>query len=118
MTILKCSSNKKKVDTKLVGVLLPLELHSFFSLYTVAKGITKTTIVNDELKNWVHSTQICGDDENELIKEIVVKIRAKWNTVKIKTPGKTLWDFKRELKTELRLKGISEQHIIQIIKSV
>jgi hypothetical protein len=118
MTILKSSSNKKKVDTKLVGVLLPRELHAFFSLYTVAKCCTKTIIIIDELHDWANTVQMCGDDETELIKEVIVRIREKWNTEKIKTPEKTMWDFKRSLKTELRMKGISETHITQIIKGI
>ncbi len=116
MTILR--SNTKRIDTKLVGVLLPMELHAYFSLYTVAKGITKTVIIKDELNNWAHATQLCGEIEEELIKEIIEKIREKWNAIKIKTPEKSIKDFKQELKTELRIKGISEQHINLIMKGI
>ena len=116
--ILKSSSNKEKLNSKIIGVLLPGELHAFFSLYTTAKGLTKTTIVKDELIDWADTMRMCGNDEKELINEIIVKVRHRWNTTKIKTPELTLRDFKRTLKTELRTKGITEQHIETIIKGV
>lgn len=116
MPILKSSSKSKGINGKMVGVLFPMDLHSYFSLFALAKGLTKSTIVKQQMDRWydlsAHATE--GKPEN-LIAELIAKIKDEWDLVKNET---SLIHFKRELKNELRRKGVCEEHIKIILKNI
>jgi hypothetical protein len=113
MPILK-NSGKKGIAGKIVGVVFPKGLHSYFSLFALAKGLTKSIIVTDEMQKWQFQTAK-QEKEDALITEIVLRINEQWESLKYTT---TLSIFKRQLKHELERKGISEQHIIIILKQI
>jgi len=119
MSILKSSSKSKGIDGKLVGIVFPKELHSYFSLFALAKGLTKSIIVKREMERWydLAKNHIEGK-EDILIEEISAKIREEWKVLKIKKPEKSFAAFKKELKSELKRKGIHTENIKLILKNI
>jgi hypothetical protein len=111
MSILKSSSKSKGIDGKMVGVIFPKELHSYFSLFALTKGLTKSIIVKQEMEKWLSNIP----PENDLLNEIIVKIKNEWELLKGNT---SLSSFKRELKRELKQKGACEEHIKTILKNI
>jgi hypothetical protein len=116
MPILK-NSGKKGIAGKIVGVVFPKGLHSYFSLFALAKGLTKSIIVTEEMKKWhFHASKV--DREDVLISELIIRIKAEWELIHGEDPDCTLSIFKRMLKRELIRKGISENHIEIILKQI
>jgi hypothetical protein len=111
MSILKSSSKSKGIDGKMVGVIFPRELHSYFSLFALTKGLTKSTIVKHEMEKWLSIMP----PESILLDEIVVKIKKEWDLVKKEV---SLASFKRELKHELKQKGVCDAHLQIILKNI
>jgi hypothetical protein len=109
MSILKSSSKSKDVDGKMVGVIFPKKLHSYFSLFALTKGLTKSIIVKQEMEKWLTTMP----SENVLLEELILKIKNEWELVK---GNMSLSSFKRELKRELKQKGACEEHIKIILK--
>jgi hypothetical protein len=113
MPILK-NSAKKGIAGKIVGVVFPDGLHSYFSLFATARGLTKSFIVTDMMKKW-HSESLRVAPEEVLISELIERVKEQWVTMRETT---NITVFKRQLKHELSRKGISEKNIIVILKYI
>jgi len=107
----------KRVGYRLVGAQLPLRVHSYISLYTLAKDIGKSDIFIDLLSNWV-SEQKEKDSDEVLIREVIKKIQDLWERYQIKKPKSTILIFKSEVREELVKRGIVPNYIDKILEEV
>jgi hypothetical protein len=113
MSILKSSSKSQGINGKMVGVLFPMELHSYFSLYVLARGLTKSILIKQLMESWMRDHLLTGTSEIELIKELTTRIKTEYEK-----SGSSLVNFKRELKIELDKKGINDNNIKLILKNI
>jgi acetyl-CoA carboxylase alpha subunit len=117
MKILKSSSKGECVSGKIVGAMLPGQLHSYLSLYAVATSQTKTSIVKKELQKWAE-LEMKVNTEDVLVKLLSDKILESWEKFKDEHKKATFSTFKAYIKTELKDKGISYNIIREIFKII
>lgn len=116
MTLLKADTGR--AGYRLVGASLPEEIHNYLTLFTIARGITKTKILKDLLESWIDSQQEKDSDE-ALIKKIVHRANAQWRTERTRRRNpKTFDKFRHELYDELVYKGLTDYHINQILEGI
>lgn len=114
MTILKVRGKSDTIEAnKYVGVYLPQRISCYLTLYSFAKGIPKSSIVQEIMNNWVEELPY-EDQENGLIKQIYTKTLLIWKKKKARHPELLLTAFKEQLIYELEFKGIS----VDIIKKI
>jgi hypothetical protein len=111
------SKSNKQIGGKLVGVILGWDIHSYFSLFSLAKGRTKSIILKEQIENW-YDEKLISDPEETLCNELIQKIKFEWKGLKRMKPDYNIHTFKKELKTELTKRGIQEEHITLILKQI
>ena len=105
----------KRDDYKLVGVQVPPRVHNYLTLYTLAKGTPKSTLLKVMIDDWMDDQLVgVGYTEAVLIKELVCLVNKEWQALKKKKPRATFDEFKSRLKYELTKKGLEEQQIAEI----
>lgn len=107
----------RRANFKLVGASLPPQVHNYISLYTVAKGLNKTSIMKELFENWMKQQKIKGASETALMDLIEKRARIQWQITKTDKTT-TFADFKRILINELGRKGVSEDHINTILQKI
>jgi hypothetical protein len=115
MTILK--TDKHTTSYKLIGVSIPRWLHNYISLYSLAKNKTKSDILKGMLDVWYEQTK-SKEPQEKLVQEIVEKANLEWGIVNKKIPEKSLVEFKTELESELKCRGIGLAQMNMILKNV
>ena len=116
MPVLKTDSTRG--DYKLVGVTLRSRVHSYLSLYTLAKGITKASIFKELIMDWVDGEREKNPDVT-LVEEVIRRTQLQWKLAKVRHPESVnLEVFKKELRQELSNKGILPHHIETIIREL
>jgi hypothetical protein len=114
MSILKKSLKKRDENASLVGVYIPKRLASYLSLFSLAKGQTKSSILKALITQWIESKQEKVTIDI-LVHEIALRAYKSWK----KPVGKrdNFATFKTELKNELSFKGLAEfaDRIISIV---
>lgn len=116
MSVLKESNQRD--DYKLVGASLPLQVHSYLTLYCLAKGVSKTKIIKGLLENWI-ACQVTthGTSPAELVLCIIKRAGVQWKARK--ASGKMSFkEFKESLQAELTEKGVSEDVIASILNGI
>ena len=110
--------NKRK-NYKLVGASLPLWVHVYMTLYSVAKNTTKSQILKAQMNEWVMTHQK-KENEQVLIDLIVKKLYTLWATEQSLNRRKKLTyeRFKSKVARELAAKGIPENFISLIINKL
>jgi hypothetical protein len=116
MTILKKSSGreqKNRSNTCFIGIYIPKEQASIITLYSLAKGLTKSSIVKDLIVEFTSKLmQEYGEDE--LIQKVGERAYEAWCDPQKKI--KNFHTFVSQLKTEMHYqKGIDEETIHKII---
>lgn len=107
-----------RVDYKLVGVTIRSRVHSYISLYILAKGITKASIFKELIMDWVEKEKLTNSDV-DLVEEVIRRTQLQWKLAKFKHPDSTnIVVFKAELKKELEEKCILPHHIETILKEL
>jgi len=115
MSILKQHFKRKRDEVaSLVGVYIPKRLASYLSLYCVARGKTKSSILKMLITEWIEQQQERTNLET-LINDISNKAYNVWKYPKGKR--KNFDTFKGELKNELAYKGIGN-YAEQIITNI
>ena len=66
----------KRLPHKLVGISVPLYTHEFLTLYSLAKGITKTDIFRPWINDWIRGMRVTETDE-VLVLQLVEKLKEK-----------------------------------------
>ena len=116
MSILKKVTKKTKaIDTDFLGFYFPKELVSYLTLYSLATGRTKTSLVKFPVKNWIASKkeEFPVDD---LLKIIAEKSFQTWeNPVGKRDNFNT---FKSLLRIELKNRKLDEyvDKVIELIE--
>lgn len=114
MPLLK--KNSKRQGFKLLGALLPPWFHHYVSLYSIAKGVTKTEIIKSPLEKWITENYKI-EPISKLVNLISNKVKCQWQEKKCHTEN-ALVDFKLEIETELETKGVPKNYILQILKDI
>lgn len=119
MSIFKIRNKRAPIiPRKLVGAYLSQRVNSYLSLYALSKGITKSTVIRNQIEEWHRAESIMYPTE-KLVEIIIDKIKPIWKLRK-KSPCSTsdLNLFRRNLKIELIKKGINEVDIIVILTAL
>jgi len=97
---------------KLVGASLPLRFHSYLTLYSIAKDVSKSDIIKQILEGWIDSKplKIMYVDERILIQCIVDKVVIQWSIEKSKDAELTISIFMDQLRMEFEDKGIKTNY--------
>jgi hypothetical protein len=114
MSILRTKFKKKEEnDAYLVGAQVPRRLASYLSLFCLAKGQTKTSVLKPLLEDWVDDNQ-SETSIDVLIKEIALNAYSVW---KAQVRQSNFNTFKNQVKRELTSKGLSgySDRILNII---
>lgn len=115
MPILKSTGKGKGIYGKMIGMVFPLELHTYFSLFALAKGQTKTSILTNVMSRWM-DVEVHKMDEDDLLDQIVIKVKLQWEISKGKI--KSIESFKKQLTIELTKKDLPAELIEQILKQI
>jgi hypothetical protein len=103
----------KRENHKLVGVSLPSQVHDYMTLYSLAKGTSKSRIFKSLLVPWVDKAKE-KESEIVLMLAIVQRINDRWRLEKASHARKDFDTFKDQIILELTRKGLSEDHIFYI----
>ena len=117
MILLKVRSGRP--GYKFMGAYFPTKTHNYLTLFTLAKGISKTKILKNLVDDWA-IIQRKTDTEDDLIKKIIHRANAQWKVeTKRRTRSKKSFnEFIQDLKEELANKGLDEEYIKSIIIGV
>jgi len=111
MPILKVKDKDKIIGIpKLIGAYIPQQVWGYLTLFSLAHGISKTTVIRNEILHWQTSQM---EQETDLIKLLIKRAREeqkKW----VATKG----SFKKTLKDDLKRKEISDEHISTILTAL
>jgi Arc/MetJ-type ribon-helix-helix transcriptional regulator len=114
MVILKTPHTRKE-QNKFIGVYYPQWIYSYFSLYTLAKGVSKSEYMRQIVEEWTHKQQ---ESDEQLIAEIVLKIKAQWQEERRANPTKNFDAFKKNVCVELRSRGVDSTNVETILKAI
>jgi len=112
-TILKKVAKEQKREATFLGLYISKEVASFLSLYSLAKGITKTTIVTDEINRW-RSERLRDSTDEELIDELVKRSIQAYRKMRKNKP--MFFPFCGLVRAELKRKGVAPEIIEKVIK--
>ena len=115
MVILKAHS--KKESNKFIGAFLPQWIFSYFAIYTLAKSVSKSEVVREIIECWIKSQRQIVSDE-ELVKEIIQKVKLEWKLERLTNTSSSLTDFKANLRAELKSRCLDILHIEMILKEI
>ena len=116
MTILKRKMKKTtQEEVQFMGVYVPKNMASYFSLYCLSIGMTKSHVLKSMIFDWIKSSHE-SLPKDLLIRNIAQKAFEVWNHPVGKK--KNFNTFKSELGIELRYKGLGDyvEKIIEIIE--
>lgn len=106
-----------KRESKLVGVVLPLQFSNYLSLYTIAKHHSKSEIVSKTVAEWFKKESEINS-EVILINEIADQILASAQFTKTNSYNWNIDEFKEEISKELSAKGLPNSIIFKILNKV
>jgi len=112
MTLLKTDSTKK---TTLIGAYVSNRVHDYMTLFSLAKGISKSRIFNELFLDWI-SRQKKIDKDVDLINQIIARVQKTRNK-----PGNRKMElvvFKDTIEKELTKKGVADDYIAIIISEI
>jgi hypothetical protein len=114
MALLKKHAKEiNRKDTAFVGIRVSDEVGSFLTLYSLAMGITKSSIITDLLDTWMEEQEI---DEEKLYDEIVERSWEAWKNLPKKHT--TFYGYCNMLRTEFKFRGIAPEVIDIIVKKL
>jgi len=117
--MLKIFSRKTELNTKgvkFIGAYLPQPLNSFLSMWCISMGVSKTTIIIEQLERWKETLQKSVPIP-ELEKMLAQKaLKNYYNLSKKNKISISL--FLIGLDAELLKKGVDETSITVILKSI
>jgi len=117
MVLLKTKTRERGIeDTSLIGFKIQKDISSFLSLFCLAKGITKTSILTKLLKDWTISEQQKKITKESLINSISERAFDTWRNLHKK--NRSFQGFLNSLRIEFHFKGIDDKYIDQILEKV
>jgi hypothetical protein len=114
MSILKKTTKEKVKDDHYIGIYIPKEMASYLSLYCLAIGVSKSSIVENLITKWVINTRK-EKPTDKLLKDIAIKAFVLWENPNGKRTH--FQTFKNQLKNELQYKKLDQfaDEIINIL---
>ena len=113
MRLLRVESTRK--PHKLIGVSARTDTHEYITLYSLAKGTTKSKIFRMLLEDWMrHQRGVETDDM--LLDELLQRVNIRREEEKIRGKFTTDISFKESIRTELKLKGLKEIYVEWVLK--
>jgi len=106
-----------KTTKKLVGAFLSPRVHSYLTLYSLAKGTFKSKIIRNLLESWIDK-QKNKEPDSKLIQQIVTRLNHQWMTSKVLSPALAFNDFKAIIRQDLLDKGLLECDVDKILKGI
>jgi len=106
----------KRDGYKLVGASLPLQVHNYLTLFTLAKGSTKSRLLTNIINNWICEQKKSGSEER-LIRDIIRRCNILWNKRR-KDKGMSFKAYKEGLCQEFTDKGLTEIQVESILKGL
>lgn len=103
-----------RAEHKLIGASLPVRIHAYLTLYSLAKGTTKSKVIKELIEAWITSQREKEPDKT-LIEEIIERVNLQWKVEKNTNPGTTFREFKEELKLELEKRGVNDRYVSLIL---
>lgn len=116
MPVFEKNISKKMPRGKLVGTLLSPPISNFLALYTLANGITNTSVINELILKWVKLKEGRNNSKGILIEKIVKKALVAWKVRQNNQPESSLDTFLEVMQNELDKKGVSKEYVLIIIK--
>jgi len=113
MNVLK--AKKYRADYKLVGVSLPPQVHNEFTLYTIAKGITKSSVFRSLLDDWLEKQNV-KQSYIILFRDIVRRVENEWIISKSNGVLVSFPEFIETVEKELLRKGLNASHVESILE--
>jgi hypothetical protein len=110
-------TNREKGNYKLVGALLPLQVDSYLSLYTLSKGLSKSKILRGLIGAWVNK-QRAREPDSILAQKVVQKANYQWMVTKATNTRMTFGIFKNMITQELSSRGIEKKYIDLITNGI
>jgi len=105
------SKKQDRRGFKLVGASLPVKVHHYITLYTLAKGCSKTKIMKTLLEDWISQK----DTEQELIAKIIQKVNLQWRVIKTGNKPIPFQEFQETMRLELVAKDLPEKCVNSIM---
>lgn len=108
---------KPRIEKKLVGVYVPLWMHSYLTLYALGKGISKSDIIKPLIEIWVaKQRRVTSDDE--LVNGVAHRMTLQWRLERLEDSPPTFPEFKEQMREGLLDKGLRPEHVDEIISKV
>ena len=104
--------NQGTVESRFIGAQLPCRFHSYLTLYSLAKGVSKTLIIKDLLEDWIQEKMEWGFSAESLMVLI-----ATW--IYQKSQNSSNQDrFLKNAKLELHRKGLDSLQVKMIFQHI
>lgn len=118
MTILKSKNKEKESEViRHVGVTIPNMLNNYLVLFILAKGMTKTHIIRNLLKDWQENEKVYNS-ESKLIDQVSNRLKIEWKVLNQKKEGQDFTWFQEESKKELAKLKLDKNIIAKIIQKL
>jgi predicted DNA-binding protein len=109
---------KKNPDHKLVGTYFPLRVYTYLTMFTLAKGVTRTYVLKEIINKWIED-QLESNSEKALIQEIIKRSWQRWVIQKVSGRIRMPFiKFMSILSRELKRNHLPENIVNQIIEGV
>jgi len=112
MAILQTEPDRKDV---LIGAYVSRRTHSYFTLFTLAKGMSKSKVFQELFYDFI-SRQKEVDPESALIRQIITRVQKTRH--KVRNRDMDLGTFKKVIQAELLQKGVAENYVAIIISEI
>lgn len=124
-SIFSIKSKKRTNEDRMVGTYVNYKVSSYLNLYTLAKGINKSSLLKSLITSW-YDKRVKEDTVDNLIRELIGKAQREWERIKL--AGDFSWiesakqsrfeAFKQEITNELKGRGVDNEHIDRIIENL
>ena len=104
-------------DYKMIGVTMRSKFHSYLSLYCLAKGISKASLLKDLIGDWIDEQKAKYSDK-VLLDEIKERVNEQWTAYIEDKPHSNMERYREEIENELLSKGIPQNYIDIITKDL
>ena len=107
--------NSKRNNYRLVGVSVPPQVHNYLTLYSLSKGVAKSTLFHGLINDWIQNS---GPMEQELLDALLERICKGWRAKKKRNPRYSFNEFKMLLAKELERKGLTLKQVDIILRGL
>lgn len=112
---------KQNKEGKMIGTVVPYEIHSYLSLYALMQETSKSNILKDNIEQW-YNTNRQKLSKGTIIEDIVYKAKKEWQLRRAnkhypeETVNQALNEFTSELVKSLQKRGVTAGDIARIVE--